>query len=147
MLKLLSAGRIGANINNDNIEAKSPVVNIQKLCFSVSFGSKKYNQTSKPIAIIFLMIDSTGVIGINSPKQPQLPVFPLVATKYTKCTMNTESIKTVTGMMNRFRKLRCNNKSPKANSIPIKIREKYGATACENPSGSNCFNSNVEMAK
>ena len=32
----------------------------------------------------FLKIDSTGVIGINSPKQPQLPEFPLTNVVYVK---------------------------------------------------------------
>jgi hypothetical protein len=37
------------------------------------------------------------------------------------------------------------SKNPKANSTPIKEREKYFASNSENPIGYNCCTSNVEM--
>ena len=37
------------------------------------------------------------------------------------------------------------SKKPKANSTPIKVREKYFASNSENPIGYNCWTSNVEM--
>ena len=50
--------------------------NNQKFDFP-SAGANLNNQTNNPIAMMFLMIASTGVMGSNSPKQPQLPAFPL----------------------------------------------------------------------
>ena len=47
----------------------------------------------------------------------------------------------------RFKKLLFSNKKPSANSIPINIREKKGATFSEKPKVYNCFTSKVEIAK
>ena len=66
---------IGANINKPKIQAKVTVVNIQKLDF-LSFSEIFQSQINKPTAMMFLIMASIGVIGINSPKQPQFPELP-----------------------------------------------------------------------
>ena len=67
---------IGAIMNNPRIHPKAMDVNTQRLDFP-SEGVDLNSQISNPIASMFLMMASTGVIGINSPKQPQFPAFPL----------------------------------------------------------------------
>ena len=74
---------IGATINNAKMQPKPTDFSNQK--FDVpSAESNLNNQTNKPIAMMFFMIASTGVIGIKSPKQPQLPEFPLIKVVYVK---------------------------------------------------------------
>jgi hypothetical protein len=77
---------IGATINKAKIHPNPTDFSNQKFDFP-SDGSNLNNQTNKPIAMIFLIIASTGVIGINSPKQPQLPEFPLIKVVYVNCKM------------------------------------------------------------
>jgi hypothetical protein len=67
---------MGAIMNKPRMHPKATDVNNQKLDF-LSGWIRLNNQTSNPIASKFLMMASTGVIGINSPKQPQFPEFPL----------------------------------------------------------------------
>ena len=53
---------------------------------------------------------------------------------------------TVAGIVMRFKKLLLSNKKPRANSIPIKILEKQGASDSENPKVKSCLTSKVEIA-
>src|SRR5574343_21763 len=68
---------IGANINILKIPERITVESIQKFDLP-SDGSNFNNQNNNPTAMMFLIMASTGVIGINSPKQPQLPELPLI---------------------------------------------------------------------
>jgi hypothetical protein len=64
-----------------------------------------------------------------------------------KWVVKTANNTIVAGIIMLLKKFFCNINIPKANSIPIRILEKYGAKLSENPIGYNCFTSNVDIAK